>query len=450
MFELFDHQKTGIQFAKSRNNLIIGDEMGLGKTAQAIRTCQELNFKKNLVICKSSAKRKWLDEIQLWAPGINAIKLNGSTKERDIQLMKALADETIYYIVTNFDHIRATSKLYNLEVDGLIIDEAHKIKNRKTQITKAIKTFCRLPKKIMMLTGSPIQNRPQEIWQLLNILYPQDFRSYWRFVERYCYVVDGFFGKEITGVRNEDELHHILESIMIRRLKKDCLDLPEKLYEPEYIEMSSHQKEMYSDMADNAIALINETRILTAQVVIAQIIRLQQIAISSALVGESVNPQSAKFDWLLNFVEEYPEEKIVVFSTFLKAINLFANILDSKSINYVKYTGQENENQRDENQRLFRHCKTINIFLATIATGGESIDLPESQICIFINKHWNPEVNKQAEDRLHRIGQKKNVTVISLIAEHSVDEMIEVALKGKIDLIQRILKDKERGNAQRN
>lgn len=440
MFKLFKHQEIGINFGLSHKNIIIADEMGLGKTAQSILISEKLNFKNTLIVCKNSAKKKWKDEVLLWTEKDCGYILDGTSNNKDKQLIDILnsQDDSRKFVITNYEHIRTCKTILDVDINCLIIDEAHKIKNRKSQIYKSIKRFCNATDKIILVTGSPMANRPEEIWSLLNVLYPQVFKSFWKFVERYCYVTQGYWGWEIDGSKNEQELRNVLSDIMIRRLKKDCLDLPDKNYINEYVTLEGKQRSLYEQIEKDAMAIINETEVLTASIVIAQIIRMKQIAISPELVGEEKETNSAKFNWLLNFIEEYPEEKIVIFSFFERAISSFTKLLSSKNIKYVRYTGKENLQQRELNEKEFRFGKT-NIFLATTSTGGESIDLFESNICIFLDKHWNPEMNKQAEDRLHRIGQKRTVTIISLIAENTYDEIIENMLKDKKNLIAKIL-----------
>lgn len=440
MFELFNHQKEGIEFGLKHKNIIIGDEMGLGKTAQSILISKRMGYSRNLIICKNSAKKKWKDEVLLWTEKDCGYILEGTIDDRDRIMSSLLSNKNKedIFAITNYEHIRNSKALMNIDVNTLIIDEAHKIKNRKAQIFNSVKTFCNATDKILMLTGSPMANRPEEIWALLNVAYPQQFKSFWKFAERYCYVSKGYWGYEINGSRNEEELNHLLEDVMIRRYKKDCLDLPEKIYEPEYITLEGKQKRLYKEMEKDAMAIINETEILTASVVIAQICRLQQIAISSQLVGEESDVWSAKFNWVKDFIEEYPDEKIVVFSTFERAITFLSDLLKLSGIKHVRYTGKESLKERDANQEEYRFGKT-NVFLATITAGGESIDLFETNEIIFLNKHWNPEVNKQAEDRGHRIGLKHTLTIISLIAQDTYDEVIELMLKNKTNLIKKIL-----------
>src|SRR5690606_17502309 len=249
---------------------------------------------------------------------------------------KAIEEFDGKYLIINYESMRLHEELQKMHWDVLVLDEAHKIKNRMAQQTKAVNKI--KADRIFLLTGTPMLNRPDELWSLLHRLYPDKFRSYWRFVERYCTITDNGWGKEIgMGTpEQQEELKRLLAPIMLRRTKKEVLtELPDKIHQRFLVELTGKQAKIYKSMERDAIATLSNGETIAAPVVIAQITRLRQIAVSTQLLSDEV-AESAKFEALMELIQDnIAEHKIVVFSQFRRAIELFSKQLDEVGIKWV-------------------------------------------------------------------------------------------------------------------
>ncbi len=421
---LRDYQKAGVNFLVTAKRAILGDDMGLGKTLQAIMACEAEQFHRALIICPNTLKWVWHDEIRKWT-GKNATVIGGGRKHRE-QGLKAYKGG---YLIINYESARLHPEIQEGEWDVMICDEAHRLKNRKalqTQFVRRIKT-----NHAYMVTGTPMMNRTEELWSLLNILYPKTFTSFWRFVDMYCQKNTTYYGTEILPGTDEqtEDLREILQPIMIRRRKDEVLtELPAKVYQRLPVELEGRQKAMYQQMERDAIAVLSEGAI-AAPVVIAQITRLRQIAVGAQLLDPEID-SSAKFRALDEILDTHLEtHKVVVFSQFRQAIELLEERY--AALGPVSVTGTVSQKDRTTATRRFQTDDTCRIMLSTIQAGGLGLTWTAADIVVFLDRHWTPAMNTQAEDRLHRLGQRNSVTVINLVAKDTVEEWIETLLEEK-------------------
>lgn len=435
---LRDYQKTGLNFLVNAKRAILGDDPGLGKTLQSIAACEHIEAKKVLVVCPNPLKWVWEEQIKQWV-GKTSTVINGTKKQRDA----AIAGYRGGYMIINYEGARIHPELQKMQWDALVCDEAHKLKNRKAAQTKSVKKI--KAENVYLVTGTPMMNRTEELWSLLNILFPKQYTSFWRFADHYCEVRKNHFGTEIlTGSDKQvEDLKKALEPVMIRRRKNDVLkELPPKIYQKYPVNLEGKQLLMYKQMEKDAIAIFNDGDVIAAPVVIAQITRLRQIAISTELLGEE-QATSAKFEALTGIIEENIEDrKIVVFSQFRRAIELYGEILTKKGIKWVAVTGKQNNDQKIAATQQFQEDKETRVMLSTIQAGGLGLTWTAAEMVIFLDKHWTPATNMQAEDRLHRIGQKSSVQVISLVAKDTVEDWIESLLESKQDIFDRVIEGK--------
>jgi SNF2 family DNA or RNA helicase len=320
----------------------------------------------------------------------------------------------------------------------VVLDEGQLIKNRKTPRTIKIKELNYIPVRLI-LTGTPTLNdmtkSSSELWSLLNFLYPEQFNSYWRFVDQHCVYHEG----EVVALRNPDSFKAMLSPIMLRRLKEDVLtDLPPKTYMKQYIELYPAEKKVLKQLANSMEATLSNGDSVVAPLVVAQILRMKQCCVSSRLLSKNLNEgdaefKSAKLDAMLEIIQEnMAGHKIVVFSQFYQAIRLASDVLYKAGIVHTELTGKMSDKQASESLERFKNDKRIRVKLATIKAAGVGVDgLQVADVVIFLDQDWTPGINTQAEDRLHRNGQKGNVTVIKLIAEKSVEVYIEKLLEKK-------------------
>lgn len=446
--------------------VLLADEMGLGKTVTAIaidkmkRELQHNPHGRTLVIAPLSVLDVWREHLALWNPSLTVRVID--PKNRALLLSKP-AD---VYIV-HWDALRLMPELNKHQWFHVIADEAHRAKNRKAQMTQAFKRLHTDNK--LASTGTPADDKPHDMWSILNWLYPKTFSSYWRFYNNHIvsetHPKGGF--RMMVGVRNVRELHRSIQPFYIRRTKDEVLpDLPDKYYTEYHVKLNPRQRKAYEAMKKDMLAWVgeNEDKPLAAPVAISRLMRLQQFALADIDIvdgwkqkrltetwirriaeGKDAPPgpspsgkmpmaghywiqgkiyrmvePSSKLDTLMQILEDNPNESVVVFSQFKQVINLLGQRLTSSGILHGLYTGDTSKEDRD---RIVRDFQTgdIRVFGGTIRAGGEGITLTRSRTMVFTDRDWSPTKNRQAEDREHRVGQKGAVQIIDLVADNTVD-----------------------------
>jgi len=430
--KLFPYQRVGARFMYKAKRVINADDMGLGKTLQAICASQMTGSDCILVVTLNSLKFTWEAEIHKWTDSPVTV-IDGDKKHKQ----KAIDSFQGGFLIVNYESFKLFPELWECEWDVSIFDEAHRLKNPKAQHTVACK---RVKSKWMwLLTGTPMENAPGELWSLLNALFPDTFSSYWRFVDQYCVVnefTDGDKTIRVPGCASyPKEIHQLLSPIMIRRIKTDVLkDLPDKLYQNILVELDSQDRKVYHDIITEMIAELDSGQIVATPTVIAQYTRLKQVCISRELLGSNrENVHSAKLDALSELIESaIPNHKIVMFTTQLEALKMVKDrIFRDHGIIPLEISGDVKTVDRQHNVDRFMNDPNARLFLITVKSGGVGLNLTSADICVHLDKHPNPQVNNQAEDRLYRIGQKKNVTVYSILAKNTLEEYIENMLLKK-------------------
>lgn len=530
-YELRDFQQTTIdKFFHSQDvkSVLIGDDMGLGKTVQAIDldwqrrlngspsfmkpySVGHAKTKPTLIITRLSVVPEWEQHYEWMQPTLRRVVLD--PKDR-ASFLKAVRDRTADVYIMHWDALRLlvdpardpNRVMAKTQWFHVIGDEIHAIKNRKAKVTRALKAL-RTDYKTG-LSGTPADNKPHDLWSVLNWLYPNNFRSYWNFYKTYVkYETDPRHGYHVvTGVRNAEHLQRQMESFYIRRRKSEVLkELPDKVYNTRWVELTPTQRRMYDDMKKKQLAWIGEQegKPLAAPAVVAKLVRLQQFALATIdvefvrkrfrsknydvnLVAEylshvtdldiradevdaylrkhpdtklpdsdlyhkwiyKVVPQyflidpSSKLDEAMTIIEE-EEEPLVFFSTSKQLINMFGKKLKEAGISHCLLTGDVNE--LEERKRMVRDFQAgkIKVFAGTIAAGGIGITLTRSNHVIFFDRAWSPSLNRQAEDRCHRIGQKNTVIVTDIMARKTIDMGRWQHIQQKWTWLQMMLGDKE-------
>lgn len=457
--KLYPFQRVGCNFLRSAKRALLADDMGLGKTVQTIVACEEVKAEKILIICPNTLKSNWKREIEKWTPERNITILRGSTREKK---NKVISEFETGYFVANFESIRRgkekkevdgetklvlrdddfVDRLMAIEWDVVIIDEAHNIKNRKAQQTKDTMVLAKQAKHLFLLTGTPIMNKVDELWSLLNTMYPEKYTSFWKFVKKFANAYPGRWGWVIEPhPKNPSELRKELEPFFLRREKEQVfVDLPRKTYQQIWVELEGKQKKIYDQMEAEAMAEVEEGDTVIAPGILAKITRCKQIAISAELINGS--KQSAKLDALKDVITG-TDKKLVIFSQFAEAVKIISKMLDEMETGYVTFTGKTKEDQRQDAIDKFQNDENTKVFLATTQAGGVGVNLTAASYVVLLDKHWTPAVNEQAVDRVHRHGQKNPVTVIEVLAQDTVDEMIEEVLAGKKSIVEAVISRKK-------
>jgi SNF2 family DNA or RNA helicase len=429
--KLRPYQRAGVDFLIEHPHSILADEMGLGKTIQSISAVLmatgELGPK--LVVCPNSVKVKWRKEIKSWT-GQEAFIIDGkNAPKRKSQLDRAIKQNA--WVIINWEKLRIMHDLGKVKWSAVIADEAHRAKNRKAQQTKALWKI-KAPIQLA-LTGTPIQNSPDELWALLKWLFPKQYTSYWRFFNDYVDYYEGHFGRIITGVKHSDQLRFELRDKMVRR-DKGVLNLPPIQTVEIPVALGSKQRKIY-DEAERLLWLeierdANEGNAQAQKFIenptyliqngAARTTRLRQIASSPALLGG--HDESAKFDACVELITDQPKDKkFVVFTEFKMSAEIIMERLLRAGVNADYIHGEVPPGRREQILEDMQEGE-LQALVMTRDTGGEGIDLYAADTAIFIERHWTPARNDQAESRLHRYGQTKPVTIYNLVASDTIDD----------------------------
>jgi len=448
---LLNHQHSGIEFMLSHDALL-ADDMGTGKTRQMLNVAYKMFADKEIgraiVICPATAKGVWYNQAKQYFPEtILPIKITGVWEERLRRLSAVFPEKKMPLYILNYETARGHPvELQNLMGDGmLILDEVHKIKSPNSKVTQVITALKPLYKKV--LTGTPIVNIPLDAYTIFNYIKPGLLgRSYDQFFKHFAYR----YGRFKIGWRNLEEFNKRIQPYYIRRLKKDILNLPEKMYVRDYeeIEMGEVQAKVYRDMATKFIAELESMNegsyIVEANNVVTRVMRLLQICDGylSRGVGEGIEwiSDAAKPKELKEILEDYLKEsngknnsnnsdrKVIIWSRFLPPLEMLQTEL--AEYHPVALHGSIPEERRGVGPKdsldtvvgKFWNDPKCKIFLGQIQTGGQSIDLSCSDLEIFYDQWWSPGMNLQAEDRAHRLGQKKSVTIIPLVTKRTIEQ----------------------------
>lgn len=431
----FDHQIEGFEFGLKHDRFLLGDEQGLGKTKQVIdiAVAKKLTkgYKHCLIICGvNGLKWNWQAEIGIhsnessWILGTRynskGKTIIGSNKDKLADLNN-LPDS--YFLITNVESLRdedICNKIKELCDDGTIgmvaIDEIHKCKNPASQQGKAILKI--LPETRIAMTGTPLMNTPLDLYIVLKWLGFEK-HSFYQFKKHYC-VMGGYGGYEVVGYKNLGELQENLDSLMLRRLKKDVLDLPDKIHTIEYVEMSKAQATIYNEVKAEIKEQIDKIKVSNNP--LAQLIRLRQATGFTGILSSQIK-ESAKLDRLEEIVEELVanDEKCIIFSNWT---DMTAPTFERlKRFNPAIITGETKD--RVAEQDKFMNDDSCKCIIGTIGAMGTGLTLTAASTVIFLDSPWNRANKEQAEDRAHRIGTKSNLNIITLVCKDTIDERIE-------------------------
>jgi len=464
--KLYPFQLEDVRKLEDQTGVLIANDMGTGKTPEALARDFLLRQRhpgafKTLIVAPMTVLPAWELHLDQFCPSLYYVTVNPKDREGSWRLFRRTGSDVL---LTHWDALRLMPWLQSIIWDHVIGDEIHRAKNRKAQQTRYFKAI--KAKYKTGLSGTPATNQPQDLWSILNWLYPQDkyFKSYWRFynthVDFKIKYPEGYH--QIVGPKDEDILLNKIRPFYARRRKKDVLpDLPDKYYTQIPVILGQQQRKPYDDMRREMLAWVGEhqDQPLEAPVVIARMIRLQQLADAYASLSEklvnkkdketgevtqvmktivTLTEPSAKLDAWQEKVEEAPDKSLVVFTTFKGMVHLVCQRLDKMGISYVTLTGDTPNDERGQAVASFQDG-TARVFVGTIQAGGIGITLTRADTADFLDRTWSPALNQQAEDRLHRIGQKNAVEIRDYVARDTVDLGRLQRLEMKWDWIKRLL-----------
>ena len=436
---------------------ILADEMGMGKTIQTISLIAFLKeYKKvdryHLIIVPKSWVPNWIKEFKLWLPEMKVINLIARKEEREEILRSQLIENKFDVWVTTYEGARIwAGNLKKFKWEYLIVDEAHKLKNEASVLSQQLRKIG--AKYRLLLTGTPLQNNLTELWSLLNFLVPELFSSAEEFHE--------FFDLSKKGTDKETEdknklvihrLHKILNPFMLRRIKKEAeKSLPPKTELHIKVGLTETQKKIYRDLLTKS-AIDSGSTLSFYRNMVMQLRKwcnhpyLFEGVEAEGLddFGEHIVEVWGKMRVLDRLMKKWVEEKnqVLIFSTFTSMLDILEDYWCMREYEYWRLDGSTELDDREEQIEEFtKEGSTKQLFLISTRAGGLGINLMSANIVILYDSDWNPQIDLQAMDRAHRIGQKKPVSVFRFITQNTIEEkMIEKqALKLKLDsaIIQR-------------
>ena len=431
--DLYPYQKAGALFAAQAGRCLIGDDMGLGKTIEALAASELMarlfHIGKVLVVSPTSLKYQWKGEIEKFTDR-NATVIEGLNRER-----RALYQDNAFYKLVNYELVwRDMELIRQWAPDLIILDEAQRIKNWKTRTAKYIKQL--ESPFAMVLTGTPIENRIEELHSIMEFVDRDHFGPLYRFLHTHRILDEG--GK-VVGYRHLESVRQSLESVMIRRKKQDVLtQLPDRTDKHFFVPMTREQREIHDENYDIVVRLVAKWR--RYRFLSEADHRRMQIALSmmrmaadnTYLVDKKTNhgPKIEELAILLREMVLEGGEKVVIFSQWLRMTELVERVLQENGIAYVHLNGMVPSKDRKELMRRFREDPTCMVFLSTDA-GGLGLNLQSGSVVINMDIPWNPAILEQRIGRVHRLGQRRPVRVVNFVTRASIEERILDLLKFK-------------------
>lgn len=463
----YSYQLDGFKYGLTHANWLLGDEQGLGKTKQVIDIAcakkEREGYQHVLIICGvNGLKWNWLNEIHTHSDEDGYIigqkvrkngKLYVGSNEDKLACLNDI-DSLPYFIITNVESLRYGVKTGNMikkRVKGVIreipevvypitdrlvelcnegkinliaFDEMHKCKN--TQSQQGEQTLRLNAQNNIAMTGTPLMNKPMDLYAILKWL-GYEKHSLYQFTQYYC-VYGGFERHEVVGYKHLDELEAHLNSVMLRRRKEDVLDLPEKTFIDEYVEMTPKQTRLYNEVL-NALRM-DIDKIKLSHNPLTQIIRLRQVTGYTGIVSSEVT-ESAKLDRLCELAEDIVAngKKFVVFSNWTQMTDVIRERLSMYRPAVV--TGETKDEDRSAAMNMFQNDATCKCIIGTVGALGTGFTLTAGTNVIFVDEPWTQAMKDQAIDRCHRIGTTENVTVYTLLTKDTIDERVNDIVKQK-------------------
>lgn len=482
-YQLIDLKYMLAAFETGKTGVLNANDMGLGKTFESIMLdyCLQHLFPARydrmplvLWVTTPSLIKQTVREIKRWNPGRKVIPVEGSWNRQAREWATTMAIDELALVVVNYEQMNTNDVLMNTEWDVIFADEVSKLKGganpRPTKVWENMRgllweldakgnykdQYDPTPraKFFVPLSGTPIQNKPGDMWAYLHLFMPNKFPKLKNFEREYAY------GWPEVKV-NFERLINVMSDQVIRRSKKDELkDLPDKIRELRECDMTTNQRKLYEEMRDNFFTWLdtkNEAP-LQANVVIEWIIRLWELALDPSIIkifdaDMKEVPTECKESGVIDEAMEILEqelaggEKVVVWSSWFNQplFTMKERIEKELGVKCALYTGEQSTTQRDDAVVSFQSEVegSVQVLLCNMKAAGYGLNLQNSSVAIFLDRWWNPAVQVQAEDRQHRMGQKNSVTIHQMHATDSVYDFIKSKFDSKEEMAESIMESKQ-------
>ena len=459
----YGHQLTALEKSWNRETYAYFMEMGTGKTKVLIDNIAMLYDRGKidgaLIISPKGVMGTWYDqELPTHLPNhignVSVLWQANITKSQSHKLGNLFkTDERLHILIMNVEALStqkglAFAQKFLLSHKTLMcIDESTTIKNPKAKRTKNIISLAPRTQYRRILTGSPVTKNPLDLYSQCEFLNEEllDFTSYYAFRNRYAEMktlhIAGRSIQVVSHFKNLDELSEQLKTFSYRVLKEECLDLPPKIYIKREIELSTEQKKVYKQMKEEALATLNGKQI-TTMTVLTQLMRLQQITCGHFVADDGTTQEikSNRLNELFDILDEV-EGKAIIWAHWQKDIQIIKAALIKKygPRSVVDYYGLTPQHERQKNKDAFQNDSKVRFFVGTPQTAGYGLTLTAANTVIYYSNGYDLEKRIQSEDRAHRIGQKKSVTYVDILAEETVDEKIVKSLRKTINIASKVM-----------
>jgi len=429
---LYPHQIEGIAFLLGRRRALLADDMGLGKTRQSVLAMVEAEAEgPYLVICPASVKRNWAREIQLVLPTAEpAIVGPAPLPPNDFQ----------DWVIMNYEILgKHMEGILAFGWKGVVFDEAHYLKNHQSQrsrnAAKLVKAIQHEPI-VHALTGTPMTNRPRDLFPLLRLMNHPLGKSFLSFAKRYCDAYQGDFGLVADGASNIEELTVQLHGVMLRRTKNEVLDLPPKVRTWLDVELHPYAIQHFNNAVREFLTKFDAPEPIDA--VEDEPENSERRRAVGRLTTARRKLAFAKCRHTIKFVENALEqgEKVILFTTFLNTLERFHKHFGDRAVFvFGEVPAEERQNRVDR----FQNDESVRLFIANMHVAGVGINLTAGRQVVFNDLDWVPANHWQAEDRAYRIGQTGTVNVTYMIARGTVDEFVKTVLETKAALMDSLV-----------
>ena len=427
-----EHQKVAIEKLLANNKFILADDMGLGKTTAAVIASMESGAKKVLIVCPASLKINWDREIKNY------------TDRRVLIVEGRKWGSTFDYYIINYDILKnyhTTEKsedsddyklLVNEKFDLAIVDEAHYVSNATANRTRLLNDVLETIPKVWLLTGTPMTSRPINYFNLLKIVDSPLTLNWQSYVRRYCKGYQFSVGNRkvwnTSGASNLDELRERTKSYVLRRMKTDILDLPEKIVTPVFVELTS---KMYDEELEEFTRISNDKKDNeTISVTLNRLMKIRQL-----IAYEKIPYTCEIIDKCLD-----QGKKVIVFTNFTMSLDM---LHEKYKKNSVILNGSMSKEKKQESVDRFQNEDKIKIFISNIVAGGVGITLTAGEVVVMNDLSFVPAHHSQAEDRAYRYGQQNSVLVYYPVFENTVEKIIYNILQKKKGIIDQVMGDGE-------
>ena len=421
------HQKEAIEKLVGSKRFILADDMGLGKTTSTIIAALETEAKKILIVCPASLKINWQREIENYSDrSVFICEGKKFSTEHDFVIIN-------YDILKNF-HDPKSKELTLLEqcnFDLVILDEAHMISNAQAQRTKIINSFVKKINRVWLLTGTPMTSRPMNYYNLLSIIESPVAQNWMAYAIRYCQGYQFKAGNRkvwnVTGASNLEELRDRTSKQILRRLKEEVLDLPDKIITPVYLRLKSNEyEELMGDYYDWYDKNPDESSSLTVQ--FSKLMKVRKV-IAKEKVKQTI-------EFTENILEQ--GKKVIIFTNFTDTLQTIYQHFGKQA---VYLDGSCSNSLRQQSVDSFQNDEKIKIFVGNLKAAGVGLTLTSAEVVIMNDLSFVPAEHAQAEDRAYRYGQKSNVLVYYPLFENTIEGKIYDILNHKKKIISTVMGD---------